>query len=301
MRGNGSCRSRSVRIWRPGSEPQPKKHGGCLELLLRSPVRVGRIATETADRSLLPVRQRPWVDPDIGPIRGEHLERLARDRDLPERCRMDLVGHQESSALEGAQVHYEGADVGCDALDQAVRVLHLGAGPRAAEIERDRRGERALAARGDERERVAVAGLEIRLVPLDGADIVHADVEAADVEARVAAVRGSEETRDLDAEHVVDAGTVDREARVRAAQSPCRPQRPRLERDAPLELAAAVGYRVAEREDAQAHGFGSVGTGASGQGASMLACPWRATNTSSRCTSCRERIRRTSRCCATSR
>ena len=43
---------------------------------------------------------------------------------------------------------------------------------------------------------------------------------------------------------------VDRVAGVRQPQCPRHPQRPRLQRDSPLQLAAAVGDRVAEREHA---------------------------------------------------
>ena len=63
----------------------------------------------------------------------------------------------------------------------AFDLCHLGAGARAAEVERHGRGQHAVAALGQEAERLVVAALEALALPVERAHVVDADVEAAEV------------------------------------------------------------------------------------------------------------------------
>jgi hypothetical protein len=101
-------------------------------------------------------------------------------------------------------------------------------------------------------------------VPVERPHVVDADVERAEVVARVRRRVGLE-GGELLAGHVGRPRPVACVARVREAERARGPQRPALQRHAPLELAAAVGDRVAEGEDAEATGRGVGGGHAAAQ------------------------------------
>jgi hypothetical protein len=182
-------------------------------------------------------------------VGAQEVERALGDRDLPEGRRMHVVGHHQVAGSEVAQVEHQRLRRGGRRLDGGVRLDDRGSGARAAEVERDGGGEDPLAALGEEGERRAVVALEGGAVPPREPRVVGADVEAAEVVARVLPRRG-----DLLGEHILHRRAVLRVRRVRQAEPAGDPQRPRLQRDAPLQLPAAVRDRVPEGEDAEAAG-----------------------------------------------
>ena len=102
--------------------------------------------------------------------------------------------------------------------------------------------------------------LEGGRIPVRRADVVHADVEAAELVARPGVGGATLEGGDLRIHHVAHARAVGRAAGVGQPEPARQPLRPRLERDSPLQLAAAVRDRVAEGQHAElCGGFGGVG------------------------------------------
>jgi hypothetical protein len=130
------------------------------------------------------------------------------------------------------------------------------AGPRAAEVQRHRGGEHPVAASGQELQRVPVISGEGAGIEVERADVVDAYVQAAEVPAPA---RLRLHGRELAGDHLRGPRAVHGHPGVGEPQPARRPQRPRLQRDAPLQLPAAVGDRVAERDHAEAavHGGGS--------------------------------------------
>jgi len=159
---------------------------------------------------------------------------------------MHLVGHHEVARAEAAQVEQQRAMPRRRRRDRRVRLLDAGR-PRPPEVERYQHGQHAVAALAEERQHRLEVRRERRRIPVRAAHVVDADVQAAEV---VAEVRADE--RQLRAHDVRRPRAVDREPRVRQPEPARHPQRPGLQRHAPLQLAAAVGDRVPEREDADA-------------------------------------------------
>jgi hypothetical protein len=138
-------------------------------------------------------------------------------------------------------------------LDDRVGLLDGAPGARAPEVERDRHHQHAVAAGGQRLIGERVVGGEGRRVPVGGTDVVDPGVQTAEVVAgagRAPVPPGGH----LLARDLRRASAVDRERGERQPEPARDPQRPRLQRDAPLQLAAAVGDRVAEGHDAQAAG-----------------------------------------------
>jgi hypothetical protein len=129
------------------------------------------------------------------------------------------------------------------------------AGQRAAEILGHQHGEHAVAERVQEVERDPVVAGERGDIEVERTHVVDPHVEAADVEAR-ARIGPRRERGQLARDHVGRLRPVLRIARVGQPEPARGPQRPRLQGDPPLQLAAAVGDRVAEGQDAESHGAG---------------------------------------------
>jgi len=211
-------------------------------------VGVGEVAAQPLEARGLVVDQRRRAHSHLHARRREDAERALGDGDLAERGRVHVVGHDQ---VAGAEVREVQDQVG-RGPDHRVRLAHARRVARAAEVERDGDGQHAVAVLADRAQRLAVAGRERIAVPVRAADVVDADVQAAEVVARVRTGGGRAPRRQLALRHVAQHRAVLGVAAVGQAEAARRPQRPRLERHAPLQLAAGVGDRVAEGENALA-------------------------------------------------
>ena len=131
------------------------------------------------------------------------------------------------------------------------RTLAPARGP--PKVQRRRRGQHPIAALapGSRAPREIVPSKRPG-VPVERAHVVDADVQAAEVVAASAGAAARREKAGICSPTTsVDLGAVDGVGRERQPQAARRPQRPGLQRHAPLQLAAAVGDRVAEREHAE--------------------------------------------------
>jgi len=172
---------------------------------------------------------------------------------------VDRVDHHPVARPEVLERHDERAVVARRPADACVRVRHPRARPRAPEVARDRACQHAVAAGGEEGERGAQVALEPVRLPIRRAHVVHAHVQAADVEARLRVRGACREGRGLDPRHVGGPRAVDRVGRERQPEPARDPQRPGLQRDAPLQLAAAVRDRVAQGEHPVSAGHARAG------------------------------------------
>ena len=214
-------------------------------------VGVGQVASQPCSAGRLAVDQRRGHRAWLKTVLGEHGQRALRDRHLAERRRVHVIRHQHPPPAQATQVEDERPLRRGAALDGGICDEHLLAGPGPPEVEWQQEGQRPVAAAREEAERAIEIVLERPGSPVDRTHVVHADVEAAELVASVGTRATALEGRNLLADHVPRAGAVDRVARERQPEPASDPERPRLERDAPLQLAAPVGDRVAEREHAE--------------------------------------------------
>jgi len=156
-----------------------------------------------------------------------------------------------------AQVDDQRAAPGGEPFDRSVGLGYLRPRTRAAKIVRDQHRQHPFATIGDKPKRELEIALERRQCEIPCADIVDSDIQAANLVASARTGTGLLKSRDLALDDVPGPRTVGRISGVRESQTPRHPQRPRLERDAPLQLAPAVGDRVAEGE----HSEGAVAFG----------------------------------------
>ena len=87
------------------------------------PVGVGPVAAQRG-RRVRSSRRRSACDgraAHVHPVGGEHVERALGDRELPERRRVDVVGHHEVAGAEVAQVEHERAVARAPRRDDRVR------------------------------------------------------------------------------------------------------------------------------------------------------------------------------------
>ena len=194
--------------------------------------------------------QRGWAHLDAHPVAREHIQRALGDVDLPERGGMDMVGHHQVAGAPRVQVHHQRTHLRGHTNDHSVQIAHLGAGARAAQVERGGHGQHPVAARAQELQGGAEGAFEGHVIPLDRPHVIDADVQATELIAR-ARLRALHEGRNLLPHDIVSSRSVHREGREWQAEPACHPERPRLQRDAPLQFAAAVGDRVAEGENSQ--------------------------------------------------
>ena len=167
-------------------------------LVLDRAVDVGRVAAQAPPARRLAGDQRGRPHAHRHAVAREHVQRPLGDRDLAERGRVHAVGHHAVAGAEVAEVD-----------DQRPRRLRRGrsgvqladlVGRRGRVAEAERRGqhEHAVAARAQEaRPPRRSARSNARGVPVRSPDVVHADVEAADVVPRAGRAACARERGDL--------------------------------------------------------------------------------------------------------
>ncbi len=227
-------------------------------------VGVGRVAAQAPPVGGLVLDQLPGPNAGWQSGLAHHVESPFGDRDLAERRRMDVIGHHVVARAEVPQVEEVGSKrLGFTRHDR-IQLSHPGAaGPRTAEIVGRREGEHPVTATAELPQRGPEVGGKASRVPVRRAHVVDSDVQAAKLVASVRGRTAGGKGGELTVDHVSRAGSVLGVAGEGEPQSAGQPQRPGLQRHAPLQLAAAVGNRVPESEHAEA-AFGfqrAVGAG----------------------------------------
>jgi hypothetical protein len=168
---------------------------------------------------------------------------------------MHVIGHDQVAPAEVRRSSSSAPAVRALAATAAFPSASQPAGGRPRSSGKGR-GQHPVAALGEEAQSGRVVADEAVRIEVERAHVVDADVEAPEVPARLRPGALSAHGRQLPRDDVGRACPVDRHSGVGKAQAAGRPQRPGLQRDAPLELTAAVGDRVAEGEDAEAAAHG---------------------------------------------
>ena len=185
------------------------------------------------------------------PVLLQHRQRALRDRDLTERRRVDTVGHHEVARTKVAQIDDQRAKLDGDSLDHIVGFQDRGTGPGTAEIERNREREHPLAAARQKLECERIVALELLAVEILGPYVVDANVQASELVAGIGIRAHLFEDDDLALRDILRSRAIECVGGERQTECSRDPERPRLERDSPLELAAGVRDRVAEGEHAE--------------------------------------------------
>ncbi len=165
---------------------------------------------------------------------------------------MDLVGHHEIAGAEAGKVDQKHPVGARRTRYRLVGLGHSFGRPRATEITRQRAHQHPVAATPEPLQRPIEFLLVRGQVPVDTADVVDADVQTADVVNRTGLGGTALQARNLLCQHIGGTCPVDSEIGEGHPEPPGQPLRPGLKRHAPLQLSAAVGYRVAESQHSEA-------------------------------------------------
>ncbi len=195
--------------------------------------------------------QRRWADRHRQAVALQQIQRALGDRDLAQRGWVDVVCHHEPAPAQRSQVEDQRPELGGDALDRAVELTHPVTRAGAPEVERRGDRQHPITTRAQEAHGFSETALEARGVPAGRAYVVDPDVEAPDLVAGASAGCAALEDGNLRMHHAIDVRAVRRIARERQPAPARHPQRPGLQRDAPLQLAPAVGDRVTEGQQAE--------------------------------------------------